>query len=272
MSKNMQDDAMIVDLFWDRNDNALKLLSDKYDMEFMHISFRILNNREDSEECLNDAYLNTWNSIPDARPTSLFAYVGKIIRNLSINRVKKNMAQKRGSNNEIAILLSELQECVSAKENVESIIEYNELSKDISKFLLSVKKEKRMIFIERYWYAKSIKEIAGKYKMSYKKVESGLYWCRKKLREYLEEKNQVQIDKSNSNISSKTGKSNTNKNSPDDLEQSARPSEDEKIEINRGCNYFGAKYGGTIKRVTKKTWLKNLTMTFLTAIRILNTF
>ena len=123
----MQDDAMIVDLFWDRNDNALKLLSDKYGMEFMHISFRILNNREDSEECLNDAYLNTWNSILDARTTSLFAYVGKIIRNLSINRVKKNMAHKRGSNNEIAILLSELKECVSAKENVESIIEYNEL-------------------------------------------------------------------------------------------------------------------------------------------------
>ena len=73
---------------------------------------------------------------------------------------------------------------------------------------------------------------------------------------HLKEKNQVQIDKSNSNISSKTGKSNTNKDSPNDLEQSARPSEDEKIEINRGCNYFGAKYGGTIKRVTQKRWLK----------------
>lgn len=191
MSKNMQDDTMIVDLFWDRNDNALKLLSDKYGLEFMQISFRILNNREDSEECVNDAYLNTWNSIPDARPTSLFAYVGKIIRNLSINRVKKNMAQKRGSNNETAMLLSELQECVSAKENVESIIEYNELSKDISIFLLSVKKEKRMMFIERYWYAKPIKEIAEKYKISYKKVESGLYWCRKKLHKYLKERGYV---------------------------------------------------------------------------------
>lgn len=191
MSKNIQDDTMIVDLFWDRNENALKLLSDRYGKDFMRISFRILNNREDSEECVNDAYLNTWNSIPDARPTSLFAYVGKIIRSLSINRVKKNMAQKRGGDNETAILLSELQDCVSAKENVESIVEYNELSKDISNFLLSIKKEKRMIFIERYWYAKPIKEIAQKYKMSYKKVESGLYWCRKKLHEYLKERGYV---------------------------------------------------------------------------------
>ena len=191
MSKNIQDDTMIVDLFWDRNDNALKLLSDRYGKDFMRISFRILNNREDSEECVNDAYLNTWNSIPDARPTSLFAYVGKISRSLSINRVKKNMAQKRGGDNETAILLSELQDCVSAKENVESIVEYNELSKDISNFLLSIKKEKRMIFIEWYWYAKPIKEIAQKYKMSYKKVESGLCWCRKKLHEYLKERGYV---------------------------------------------------------------------------------
>lgn len=182
----MQDDKKIVDLFWDRNDSALKLLADKYGTDFIRISFRILNNREDSEECVNEAYLNTWNSIPDARPTSLFAYVGKIIRNLSINRVKSNMAQKRGGN-ETTLLLSELQECVSAKENVEGIVEYNELSKDISNFLLSIKKQQRMMFVERYWYAKPIKEIAIKYKVSCKKVESDLYRCRKKLYDYLKE-------------------------------------------------------------------------------------
>lgn len=183
----MEDDKMIVDLFWDRNDDALKLLADKYGTDFMRISFRILNNMEDAEECVNDAYLNTWNSIPDARPISLFAYVGKIVRSLSINRVKKNLAQKRGGN-ETAILLSELQECLSTTENVESIVDYNELSKDISEFLLSIKKEQRMMFVERYWYAKPIKEIATKYKVSYKKAESGLYYCRKKLHDYLKER------------------------------------------------------------------------------------
>ncbi len=191
MNKNMQDDTMIVDLFWARNDNALKMLSDKYGNDFIHISFRILNNMEDSEECVNDAYLNTWNSIPNARPIYLFAYVGKIIRSLSINRLKKNLAQKRGGGNEAELILSELQECISAKENVESMVEYNELSKDISKFLSSIKKEQRMIFIERYWYAQPIKKIAHKYKMSYKKVESSLYRCRKKLYEYLKERGYV---------------------------------------------------------------------------------
>ena len=157
----MQDDKIIVDLFWDRNDNALKLLADKYETDFLHISLRILNNWEDSEECVNDAYLNTWNSIPDARPASLFAYVGKIVRSLSINRLKKNLAQKRGGN-ETTILLSELKECVSAKDSVENVVDYHELSKDISIFLLSVKKEQRILFLERYWYAKPIREIAGK--------------------------------------------------------------------------------------------------------------
>lgn len=186
----MQDDKIIVDLFWDRDDNALKLLADKYGSDFMRISFRILNNKQDSEECVNDAYLNTWNSIPDARPNSLFAYVGKIIRSLSINRVKKNMAQKRGGK-ETTLLLSELQECVSAKENVEEVVDYNELAKEISKFLLSLKREQRMMFIERYWYVKSIKEIAREYKVSYKKVESGLYWSRKKLHDYLQKRGYV---------------------------------------------------------------------------------
>ena len=150
-------------LYWDRNDNALKLLADKYEADFLHISLRILNNREDSEECVNDAYLNTWNSIPDARPSSLFAYVGKIVRSLSINRLKKNLAQKRGGN-ETTVLLSELKECVSAKDSIENVVDYHELSKDISVFLLSVKKEQRILFLERYWYAKPIREIAGKYR------------------------------------------------------------------------------------------------------------
>lgn len=178
---------MIVDLFWDRNDNALKLLANKYGVEFMHISYRILNNREDSEECVNDAYLNTWNSIPDARPNSLFAYVGKIVRRLSINRLKKNMALKRGGD-ETELLLSELEDCISSGENVESVVGYKELSAHISEFLRTLKKEQRIIFVERYWYAMPIKEIAKKYRISTKKTESILYRCRKKLHIFLKER------------------------------------------------------------------------------------
>ena len=177
-------------LYWDRNDNALKLLADKYEADFLHISLRILNNREDSKECVNDTYLNTWNSIPDAKPSSLFAYVGKIVRSLSINRLKKNLAQKRGGN-ETTVLLSELKECVSAKDSIENAVDYHELSKDISVFLLSVKKEQRILFLEKYWYAKPIREIAGKYEVSCKKVESSLYRCRKKLHDYLKERGYI---------------------------------------------------------------------------------
>lgn len=181
------EDEVIVDLFWDRDDNALKLLEEKYGTDFLRMSFRILNNKEDSEECVNDAYLKTWNSIPEARPNSLFAYVGKIVRRLSINRIKMNKAQKRGGD-DTALLLSELSECISAKENVESEIEYQELSKNISEFLFSLKQEQRMIFVERYWYAKPIKEIANKYKISIKKTESILFRCRKKLHDFLDER------------------------------------------------------------------------------------
>lgn len=181
------EDEVIVDLFWERNDNALKMLEDKYGKDFYRMSYQILNNKEDSEECVNDAYLKTWNSIPDARPTSLFAYVGKIVRRLSINRIKMNSAQKRGGD-ETALLLSELNECISANESVESEIEYQELSKNISEFLFELKQEQRMIFVERYWYAKPVKEIANKYKISIKKTESILFRCRKGLHEFLKER------------------------------------------------------------------------------------
>ncbi len=182
--EGMQQDMEIVNLFWERDDTAVELLDEKYGADFFRLSLRIVNNREDAEECVNDAYFHTWTSIPDARPEFLFGYVGRIIRNLSINRVKKNLAKKRAGN-ETAILLSELQECVSAHEDTESAVEYNELVRDISKFLYTLKKQQRIFFVERYWYASGIGEIAERYHSSYKKVENSLYRSRKKLHAYL---------------------------------------------------------------------------------------
>lgn len=177
-------DSSIVDLFWERDDKALKLLDKKYGSEFMQIAYCILNNREDSEECVNDAYLNTWNSIPDAKPNSLLAYVGRIVRNLSINYLKKKSAQKRNAD-EMILLFSELEECIISENPVERAIDYNELVNCISIFLKMLKKEHRLMFVERYWYVKSVSDIASKYGTTTKKVESILYRTRKKLHSYL---------------------------------------------------------------------------------------
>ena len=180
-------DKEIVELFWCRNENGMNLLHEKYGKILTHISYCILNNMSDAEECLNETYMRTWNSIPPSRPNSLLAYTGKIIRNLSIDYLKKKTSEKRGSDN-FSLLLSELENCIVSDHNVETEIECKELSQEISLFLKQQKREYRYYFIERYWYAKTIKEIAEKYRVSEKKVESVLYRCRKKLRLFLSER------------------------------------------------------------------------------------
>jgi len=180
-------DEEIVTLLWYRDDNAIKMLEEIYGKNFLNISYRILNDEEDAKECVNDAYMNTWDSVPDARPKCIFAYVGRIVRNLSINRLKKSKTKKRGGE-EGTLLLTELAECIPDGENVESEVEYKELSKSISEFLKNNKEEHRMLFVERYWYGKTIKDIAKDYKMSAKKVENILYRLRNKLKEYLFER------------------------------------------------------------------------------------
>ncbi len=180
-------DNAIIELFWDRNEDGMKLLQKKYGKTLTSISYRIVNNKDDAEECVNDAYLRTWNSIPPARPNSLLAYTGKIIRNLSIDYLKKKTSKKRECDN-IAIILSELENCIISSDNVEEEIEYKELSYDISVFLKEQTKEYRRYFIERYWYAKTIKEISEKYQVTEKKVESVLFRCRKKMRLFLIER------------------------------------------------------------------------------------
>lgn len=183
----MIDDKHIVDLLWKRDSSALKLLSDKYGKMFMSMALRILKTKEDSEECVNDAYVDTWNSIPDAKPYSLFAYVGKIVRNRSIDRLKNITAQKRGNGN-ASLIFTELQECIESNETVIDKVEEKELSRYISEFLCSLKKQDRILFLERYWCAMTVKEIAGIHNFSYKKVESILYRCRKSLKKYLNER------------------------------------------------------------------------------------
>ena len=181
------DDNGIIQLYWDRNDQAIRATSEKYGHYCKAIAKNILNNEEDAEECVNDTYLNAWNSMPTHWPEQLATFLGKITRNLSFNKYKHNHAEKRGSG-EIVLVLDELIDCVSDTDNVEQIIDRQELIKAINSFVRSLSTEKRNIFVCRYWYADSVSEIAKDYGMLQGSVSKILERTRKQLKTYLMER------------------------------------------------------------------------------------
>ena len=181
------DDAKIVQLYFDRNEQAIPATADKYGNYCTSIAKNILGNDEDAEECVNDTYLNAWNTIPPHRPKMLSTFLGKIVRNLAFNRYKHNTADKRGGG-EITAVLDELAGCVSGNENVEQSYEYKELVRAINDFLGALPAHKRNIFVCRYWYTDSISNIAARYNMTYAAVSMELNRLRTKLHNYLTER------------------------------------------------------------------------------------
>ncbi len=181
------DDNSIVQLYWDRNDQAISKTSEKYGHYCKAIAKNILNNDADAEECVNDTYLNAWNSMPTHWPEQLAAFLGKITRNLSFNKYKHNRAEKRGGG-EITLVLDELTDCVSGTENIEQMIDRQELVKAINTFVRSLSLEKRNIFVRRYWYADPVSKIAADYGLLQGSVSKTLERTRKKLKLYLAER------------------------------------------------------------------------------------
>lgn len=179
------DDDRIVDLYWARSELAITETAKAYGHYCLAIANNILKNREDAKECVNDTYLKAWNAIPPLRPTVFRAFLGKITRNLSLNRYKEQRAEKRGGN-EITLLYSELEDCVPSGSDVEAEYETNHVMEVINSFLLSLDKEYRIVFVRRYWYADSVRSIAARFQMSESKVKSMLFRTRKKLKTYLE--------------------------------------------------------------------------------------
>ena len=180
-------DKDLIRLYFDRDQRALSVTAKKYGKYCTSIAKNILGNNEDAEECVNDTYLSTWNSIPPTKPTILSAFLGKITRNLALNRYKHNHVMKRG-NGEFAVVLDELAECVSGSEDVEQEIDRRELAAAINSFLDTLSSKKRNIFICRYWYSDSISAIARRYKMTESNVSVTLNRLRSKLKEYLSER------------------------------------------------------------------------------------
>ncbi len=179
----MKDEEM-VGLYWMRSEDAVAATAEKYGNYCYSIAFSILHNAEDAEECVNDAYLAAWNSIPPHRPERVAAFLGKITRNVSLNRWKQYNAQKRGEG-QTELALSELEECIPAKTGIEQAVEDELLTWSIEKFLYSQPRLKRNLFIRRYWYISSIQELADEYGMSESKVKSLRFRMRKKLKHHL---------------------------------------------------------------------------------------
>lgn len=179
-------DTDIIELYWKRSEAAISETTIKYGKYCRTISYAILHNAEDAEECVNDTYLSAWRSIPPKRPNSLQAYLGKITRNLSLNKYKLYSAQKRGMG-ETAIALSELEESIPSENDVQQASDEKHLVDCIKKFLYAQPKIKRNVFVRRYWYLSSVREIADEYKMSESKITSMLLRMRKQLKIYLEE-------------------------------------------------------------------------------------
>lgn len=178
-------DNAIIELFWDRDEQAISRTEEKYQSYLYKISVNILCDEQDVRECLNDTYLSLWNSIPPNRPKVFKAYIGRITRNISLNKLKSEKTKKRGGS-QVKALLCELDECVSTAFGVEDSVNEKELTALIEKFLLSQPKQKRNLFVKRYWYMDSIKEISSEFGMSQGKVTAILCRMRKDLKIILE--------------------------------------------------------------------------------------
>ena len=179
-------DERIIELFFERSEQAIKELDGKYGKVFHSLSFKILNNRLDAEECVNEAYLGAWNAIPPANPKPLLAFVCKIVRNVSLKRYEQNTAAKRNSYYDVA--MEELQDCLASTTSIEDEIAGRELTEIIESFLDSLSKENRVIFLRRYWFSDTYAEIAKQVGLTEKNVSVRLTRIRKELREYLLER------------------------------------------------------------------------------------
>ncbi len=181
------EDKEIVQLFLDRDERAIAAASDKYRAYCLKIASNILSSPEDAEFCLNEVFLKAWEIIPPHEPEMLSAFLGKITRNCAINMRKKVNAQKRGGG-ETELVYEELSDVVSGGAGVERDTENRELIAEINRFLEKLPPFKRNVFICRYWYCDSVRDIAAEFMTTENAVSVTLNRTRKKLREYLQKR------------------------------------------------------------------------------------
>ena len=176
-------DNEIIELYWQRSEEAIFYTMREYGGYLIKLTLNILHIREEAEECVNESYLTAWNQIPPDRPAKLLPYLGRIARCLALNRYDYLNAQKRGT--DFTLQLSELEDCLSSGDTTQQQVDNQALSQAISAFLKSQDIESRNMFIRRYWYSDSIKEIAERYRVRESKVKSQLFRLRGRLKQYL---------------------------------------------------------------------------------------
>lgn len=180
------EDQAIINLFFERSEKAIQELDHKYGNVCYTLSYHIVHNRQDAEECVNDAYLGVWNTVPPASPSPLLSYLIKIVRNLSLKLYWKTKAAKRNSS--YAVALQEIETCLSNGLSAEDAIETRELARIIECFLDTLSLENRVIFMRRYWFSDSYREISERVGLPEKTISVRLTRIRQKLKQYLKER------------------------------------------------------------------------------------
>lgn len=183
-------DSEILDLYFERKEQAIEETQKSYGSYCYSIAFRVLRDREDADECVNDTWLRAWNAIPPQRPSRLSLFLGTITRNLSFDKWKAKNAAKRGSG-AMELALDELAECVPAGNSTEAAVEAEELKRLINAFLHTLPEKECNVFLRRYWYIEEYAEIAKRYQMKLNSVKTSLFRTRAKLKAYLEQEGVV---------------------------------------------------------------------------------
>ncbi len=177
-------DSEIIELYRNKNTKAISASMDKYGSYCFTIANGILDDAQDSEECVNDTWLRAWNAIPPTRPTVLKMFFAKITRHLSFDRYKARRSQKRGGG-DIPLVLEELAECIANESDVEGQVDANELGKAINKFVASLPEREQNLLVRRYFFSEPIKVIAERFDMSENYVNVTLGRVRRQLRMHL---------------------------------------------------------------------------------------
>ena len=183
-------DETIIELYWSRNEQAISETDIKYKAFLLSVANNIVSDRRDSEECLNDTYVGTWNSIPPARPLLLKSFLAKIMRRVAINRFHANQCQKRIAS-EYAASLSDFEELITSGESTETELETKELAKAISCFVRSLPDRQMYIFVSRYYIADPISKISGELGCSESTVKREITAIKSGLQKHLEREGYV---------------------------------------------------------------------------------
>jgi len=177
-------DSEIVELYWKRDEGAIRITQESYHRYLMKIAMQVLGDESDAEECVSDTYLAAWNSMPENRPERLDLYLGKIVRAKAIDRLRYNSGKKRLPQ-EYIVSIEELDEVFATDPSPEDMLDSEQLKKTINGFLLEQPVQVRKLFLGRYFFFRSLKEVASDCGMSESKAKSILFRTRKKLKAYL---------------------------------------------------------------------------------------